>query len=203
MIRKVPVVPTILVALGVAAMIGLGLWQLQRAKWKEGLIARYSRAADLPPLTWPVVWPKPDALPLFRHATGNCLQVVGKRSVAGANTRGETGYVQVVDCLTGPEGPGMSVELGWSANPNAPVSWRGGPVSGIIAPDRRSQMRLVAATAPPGLEPSRPPAVDSISATTPAGHRGYAATWFAFAMIAALIYVLALRKKLAGQAASQ
>lgn len=203
MTRKVPIVSTILVALAVAAMAGLGAWQLQRAAWKQGLIARYAAAAKMPPVTWPSVWPKPDDLPLFRYATGNCLRVVGKRSVAGANLRGETGYVHVVDCVTGPEGPGMSVELGWSANPNPPVNWKGGLVSGIIAPDRHSQMRLVAASAPPGLERSRPPAVESISATTPAGHRGYAATWFAFAVIAAVIYALALRKRWRSGAAAR
>jgi len=35
-----------------------------------------------------------------------------------------------------------------------------------------------------------------MSSVTPAGHRGYAATWFAFALIALVIYVLAVRKKL-------
>lgn len=192
---RVPIVPTVLVALAVAAMAGLGFWQLDRARWKQGLIDRYAAAETMPPITWPLSWPKPDALPLFRYATGNCLKVVARRTAAGANVQGQTGYVHIADCLTGPEGPGMSVELGWSTNPNAPVNWGGGPVSGVIAPDRRSQMRLVAATPPPGLEPSRPPAVESISATTPAGHKGYAATWFAFAAIAALIYGLALRKR--------
>lgn len=195
MIRRLPIVPTILVALAIAAMIGLGVWQLQRATWKEGLIARYVAAGKLPPISWPVVWPKPDAMPFFRYATGNCLKVVAKRTAAGANLQDRTGYVHIVDCMTGAEGPGMSVELGWSANPSAPINWQGGPVSGIIAPDRVSQMRLVAATPPPGLEPSRPPKVESISATTPAGHKGYAATWFAFAIIAGVIYVLALRRR--------
>ncbi|HEX6072551.1 MAG TPA: SURF1 family cytochrome oxidase biogenesis protein, partial [Sphingomicrobium sp.] len=37
MIRRLPVIPTIVVAAAVAAMIGLGIWQLQRAHWKEGL----------------------------------------------------------------------------------------------------------------------------------------------------------------------
>ena len=55
------------------------------------------------------------------------------------------------------------------------------------------------ATPAPGLEPSRPPAVTSISATSPAGHKGYAATWFAFAAIALVIYVLALRHRWAAQ----
>ena len=39
----------------------------------------------------------------------------------------------------------MSVEVGWSKDPNAKVNWGGGPVSGVIAPDRAHRMRLVAA----------------------------------------------------------
>jgi cytochrome oxidase assembly protein ShyY1 len=83
----------------------------------------------------------------------------------------------------------MSVEVGWSKDPNAKVNWAGGPVSGIIGPDRVTRMRLVAASAPPGLEPSAPPSIRSI----PNNHRSYAMQWFAFAFIALVIYVLALR----------
>jgi cytochrome oxidase assembly protein ShyY1 len=56
-------------------------------------------------------------------------------------------------------------------------------------------MRLVAASAPPGLEPSRVPDSSTVSPVTPAGHRGYAATWFALAVVALVIYVLATRKR--------
>ncbi|MGH6659615.1 MAG: SURF1 family cytochrome oxidase biogenesis protein [Sphingomicrobium sp.] len=195
MIRRLPLIPTLLVALAVAAMIALGLWQIQRAGWKERMIATHAKAQSLPPIAWPTVWPRPTALPLFRHATGNCVRAVAKRSSAGQNRSGEIGYVQIVDCATGPEGPGMSVEIGWSKNPNAVSSWSGGLVSGIIVPDQRAQMRLVAATPAPGLEASRRPSAESISSVTPAGHKGYAATWFAFAAIALLIYALALRKR--------
>jgi surfeit locus 1 family protein len=96
--------------------------------------------------------------------------------------------------VTGAEGPGMSVEVGWSKNPNAKVNWNGGPVSGIIVPDRRSRMRLVAASAPPGLEPSKTPDVTTVSPVTPGGHRGYAATWFTLALVGLVIYGLAVRK---------
>ena len=192
MIRRLPLIPTIIVALAVATMIGLGAWQLQRAQWKERLLAQYDRAEKLPPIAWPNVPPKDDALPLYRHATGVCLRTIGGRAVAGENRKGEPGYVQIVDCATGAEGPGMSVELGWSKNPNARPDWRGGPVSGIVAPDRVTRMRLVAATAPPGLEPSAPPSIASISNN----HRSYAVQWFSFAVAALLIYGLAVRKRL-------
>lgn len=194
MTRRIPVVATIIVAGAVALMAWLGFWQLQRAEWKEALIARYVRAEAMPPISWPVVFPSKDQLPLFRHATGVCLQPVGKRAVAGENAAGDPGYVQIVDCRTGAEGPGMSVQIGWSKNPNAKADWSGGPVSGIIVPDRRSGMRLIAATPARGLEASRVPDVATVSPVTPFGHRMYAATWFALALIAAGIYALALAK---------
>jgi surfeit locus 1 family protein len=197
MIRRVPVVSTIVVAAAVALMIGLGIWQLQRAKWKESLLARYSAAQNQPPITWPTTPLTDDQLPLFRHATGVCLRPVGTRAVAGENRAGEPGYVQIVDCATGAEGPGMSVVVGWSKNPNAKVNWRGGPVSGTIAPDSLTRMRLVAGSAPPGLEPAAPPSLAAI----PNNHRSYAVQWFAFAAIALIIYGLALRKRLKGQRA--
>ena len=191
MIRRLPVIPTIVVLAAVAVMIGLGLWQLQRAKWKAGLLARFELAEKGPPITWPTVPLRKDQLPLFRHATGVCVQPIGRRAVGGESAAGEPGFVQIVECRTGAEGPAMSVEVGWSKDPNAKVNWRGGPVSGVIAPDRRSGMRLVAASAPPGLQPSAPPSLDTI----PNNHRSYAIQWFSFAAIALLIYVLAVRKK--------
>lgn len=192
MTRRLPIIPTIVVLAAVALMIGLGIWQLQRAKWKEGLLAKYAAAGTLPPIEFPTVPLRDDQLPLFRHATGMCQRVVGQRAQVGENRAGEPGYAHIVDCSTGAEGPGMSVEVGWSKNPNARVNWTGGPVSGVIGPDRRMRMRLVAASAPPGLEPSAPPSLAAI----PNNHRSYALQWFAFALIALVIYGLALRKRL-------
>jgi surfeit locus 1 family protein len=197
MIRKLPLVPTLIVTAAIAVMIALGIWQLRRAAEKEALLARYRAAQNLPPISFPTAPIHDDELPLFRHATGICLRIVNTRATAGTNRAGDSGYSQIVDCVTGAEGPGMSVEVGWSRNPNAAVNWPGGPVSGIIAPDRKTRMRLVAATAPPGLEPSAPPSIEQI----PNNHRSYAVQWFLFALIALVIYVLALRKKLRQPAA--
>jgi len=192
MIKRLPIIPTIVVTAAVALMIWLGIWQLHRAQWKEGLLARYAQAEKLPPIAFPTTPLRDEQLPLFRHATGVCLRIAGKRAVVGENAAGDPGYVQVVDCVTGAEGPGMSVELGWSQNPNAKFNWPGGPVSGIIAPDHRTRMRLVAASAPPGLQLSAEPSLSSI----PNNHRSYAFQWFSFAAIALIIYGLALRKRL-------
>lgn len=188
--RRYPIVPTILVAAAIAMMIALGLWQLRRAEWKEGLIARYAQAAKLPPIAFPTVPTDSKNLPLYRYATGNCLEVVGRRTVAGSNRGGEPGFAQVADCRTGAEGPGMAVVIGWSKNPRAGASWKGGPVSGVIGPDAVTRMHLVADGAAAGLEPAAPPAVESI----PNNHRSYAVQWFLFALVAAVIYLLALRR---------
>jgi cytochrome oxidase assembly protein ShyY1 len=197
MMRRLPLIPTLIVAAAVAVMIGLGVWQLQRAQWKERLIAQYAQAQKLPPIAWPNTPLRDAQLPLFRYATGVCLRPVARRAVAGENRAGEPGYVQIIDCATGAEGPGMSVELGWSKDPNARFNWRGGPVSGIIAPDRWTRMRLVADGAPPGLQPSAQPSLGAI----PNNHRSYALQWFAFAAIALVIYGLAARKRLKQEAA--
>jgi cytochrome oxidase assembly protein ShyY1 len=192
MIRRLPVIPTIIVAAAVLTMIGLGIWQLSRAREKDALLEQLAAAKDLPPISYPTGPLPEDQLPLFRYATGMCLQPVSKRLTAGRNAQGETGYSHIVDCRTGAEGPGLSVDIGWSRNPNIQVNWPGGAVSGVIAPDSRMRMRLVAATAAPGLQPSAPPTIEQI----PNNHRSYAVQWFLFAALAAGIYLLALRKRL-------
>ena len=188
MIRKLPLLPTILVALAVATMIGLGIWQLQRMREKEALLATYAAAEGKPPIGWPSIPPE-EPLPLFRFATGNCMDVTGFRTTAGQNRQGEPGYLVIADCRTGAEGPGMAVELGWSKNPNAGRDYKGGLVSGMIAPDRQNRMRLVAASPGPGLSASALPS----PATIPNNHFSYAIQWFLFAGIAVVIYLLALR----------
>ena len=193
MMKRVPILSTLLVALAIATMIGLGVWQLSRAHWKEGLLDTYRAAQGKPAVSFPNVPPK-GVLPYYRHATGNCLQVVGWRSIAGENRQGEPGYIRLADCRTGAEGPGMVVVAGWSKNPNAASSWKGGAVSGVIGPDQRNLLRLVSSEGLGGLEPSAPPSLDSI----PNNHRAYAVQWFLFAGIALVIYFIALRRRFSG-----
>jgi surfeit locus 1 family protein len=194
MIRRLPLIPTLVVAAAVAAMIWAGVWNLQRAKLHQAELDAYRTSSRLPPVTFPTVPLKDDQLPLYRYATGNCLRVIGRRTSAGENLAGEPGFAVILDCATGAEGPGMSVEVGWSKNPNASVSWKGGIVSGIIVPDSHSRLRLVAASAAPGLAQGKAP-TPSVT-VSPARNLGYALQWFSFALIALIIYALVMRKKL-------
>lgn len=186
---RLPIVPTLIVAAAVATMIALGIWQLRRADEKRELIAQYERASRLPPIAFPLVPPTGNA-PLYRRATGFCLEPVAWRAEAGRNLEGKTGWSHIATCRTGgSEGPGMQVDMGWSTQSASPSGWRGGEVTGVIAPDRLNRIRLVSASAAPGFLPSAPPAPREMSNN----HLLYAGQWFFFALAAAIIYVLALR----------
>lgn len=191
MTRSRLLVAHLFVALAVATMLALGVWQLSRAHWKDALLARYADAARLPEISYPASAPKGD-LPLFRKASGNCLEVTSTRTAPGTSRDGEPGFAVIAECRTGAEGPGMAVELGWSKNPNARTDFRGGEVRGIIGPDKERLIRLVTIDAAPGLAASALPSLSSI----PNNHRAYAIQWFLFAIAATIIYVVAARRRL-------
>jgi len=194
LVRKVPLIPTLLVAAAIATMIGLGIWQIARLGEKREMLARYGAAQGLPPITFPTMATKGE-LPLYRRASGLCLRVVGWNALAGEDRTGESGYSHFADCATGAEGPGMVVDAGWSRDPNAKSSWTGGMVAGIIAPDRKARLRLVSAEGLGGLQASAPPSPASI----PNNHLFYAIQWFFFAIAAGVIYAIALRKRWKGE----
>lgn len=189
--RRLPLIPTIVVVAAVATMIALGVWQIRRAEWKEGLLARYAAAQGLPAIGFPTI-PLKGEPSLYRRASGLCLRVVNWNATAGQDRTGEPGYSHFASCSTGAEGPGMVVDAGWSKDPNAKSSWTGGVVSGVIGPDRKAKLRLVSGEGLGGLVASAPPSLGSI----PNNHRFYSAQWFFFAIAALVIYILALRKRL-------
>jgi surfeit locus 1 family protein len=186
--RRVPLLPTALVAIAVALMIGLGIWQLHRLHWKETLLARYAAATGKPAVTFPRI-PNDQSM-LFRRSEAFCLQPVGWRASAGRNRAGEPGWRHVADCRTGAEGPGIAIDMGWSRQSTDP-QWKGGAVAGTIGPDRGGQILLVSDEAAPGLEPSARPSLDDI----PNNHLAYAVQWFIFAGLAVIIYGLLLRRR--------
>jgi surfeit locus 1 family protein len=200
---RFPLVPTILVAAAVAAMIALGFWQLRRADEKDMLRARYARNAALPQIALPS-GAVPDGTLLYRRATAFCLEPTAWRLTGGRSAAGTAGTRYLAECRTGVEGPGFVADMGVSTNPRANPTWKGGEVTGTIVaePSRLSlAQRLRGATAParpmivaeraaPGFEPSAPPSPD-----VPNNSFFYALQWFFFAAAAAVIYVLALRRR--------
>jgi surfeit locus 1 family protein len=187
--RKLPLLPTLIVAAAVATMIALGVWQLQRKHWKESLIARYQAAEAV---SVDVPWPRSPAeteRALYRHARLFCDRVTGVSAIAGRSAGDVAGWAHVAKCqLSG--GGEADIALGWSREP-ADVAWSGGEVSGFVAPAGKGGARLVAAPPKAGLAQLAAP--DPLD--LPNNHLSYAVQWFFFAATAAVIYVLALRKR--------
>lgn len=198
--RRLPVVPTILVALAAAAMVATGLWQLLiRLPEKEAYLALLAANPAKPPIAFPDP-PVGDGL-LFRHAAAVCLKP-GGFTTEGA---GRAGFRVLARCATGAAGPGFAIQLGTTRDPHFTPGWAGGPVSGTIshasshvsliaralgqAPPE--ELLLVADRPAPGLAANELPSIDSI----PNNHLAYAVQWFVFAGVAVIIYWLALRRR--------
>jgi surfeit locus 1 family protein len=188
MMRRLPIVPTLVVLLAVGTMIGLGFWQLQRKAQKEQLLARYAAALTNPaPVAFPVAGD--GRAFLYRRAAFDCTVEPGLwDSVAGRNAQGQGGYVHIAHCMA-PGGVPALVQLGWSLDPHPP-EWNGGPVTGRIAPFHKIT-RLVVDPPQAGLDANAQPDPADI----PNNHLAYAVQWFLFAGVALVIYGLALRRR--------
>ena len=203
--RRLPLVPTIVIALAVATMIALGVWQLQRRAEKAAALAQLARNAERPAIAFPYP-PVGDDL-LFRRATATCPRVLSWRSQSGRDAAGRTGWRQLAACGTGAEGPGLIVQFGVSQAADTRPAFAGGAVSGYIshAPSTRpiladifgrapKTLMLVADRPLPGLRANPKPDLSAV----PNNHLAYAVQWFLFAGIALVIYAVALRRRAPG-----
>jgi cytochrome oxidase assembly protein ShyY1 len=203
MIRRLPIIPTLIVAVAAFLMVRLGFWQLDRRHEKEASLAQFAANATRPPLPFIALWPIDDS-DLFRRASATCLEVVGWKAEAGHDRAGGTGWRHIASCRTGAEGPGLTVDMGISQSADAP-KWTGGPVRGRVIWASTGQplvARLFGAAAPPTpmivseiAAPGLTPTADPDPADIPNNHLSYAVQWFVFAGVAVGIYAIALWKR--------
>ena len=197
--RRLPVLPTLVVALAVATMVALGIWQLQRAAWKDRLLADYAAAASLPALDLdPLLDDPPESLPplAFRRVLVTCRVAPAEPDLRGGRSLdGQGGYSHFVPCRPGATGLAgrLTVNAGWRAMPDRDLRVSlAGIVAGTLGMVEEGRpIILTSATAAPPLRPSAAPAIADI----PNNHLGYAFQWFFFAAAALVIYVLALRHR--------
>lgn len=205
MMIRWPVIPTIIVALAVATMIDLGVWQLQRKAEKEAQIALYSVNQRKAAITYPLVGPVADDV-MFRKSSANCAEVISWQTGSGKDSRGRSGIRYIAECKSSmAEGPGLLVLAGVADRPDLKPEWTGGIVSGLIVtePDTRNLLEkalgkdhvlrpmLIATEGVSGLRAASQPKPQDITNN----HLAYAVQWFLFAAAALVIYVLALRKR--------
>ncbi|MFM6930758.1 MAG: SURF1 family protein [Novosphingobium sp.] len=197
MMRRLPVVPTIIVLIAVGIMIRLGFWQLDRLAEKEGELTRLAQNVAAAVIDFPAN--RFDQSNLFRPARLDCRSP-GNFSVQGA---GKAGFRIIATCASG-----ARVQLGTARNPSIKAQWSGGVVTGSIGqvPDSRPmivtafdhaprELMLVADTPLAGLAANPPRSLEEV----PNNHLSYAVQWFLFAGIALVIYLLAVRKRLAAK----
>ena len=195
--KRLPVLPTIVVALAITAMIALGVWQLRRAAWKDALLADYSRAMAMPTVDLDPLLASGRPLPdlSFRRALVTCdARDAAVTAQAGRSIADVSGQAYYVDCRPASSGAAgrLRINAGWADRPDVA---RRLTLSGITAGRLNvvgadGPITLVSATpAPPLTVASAAPAIDAI----PNNHLSYAVQWFAFALTAAVIYLLALR----------
>jgi surfeit locus 1 family protein len=196
--RRVPILATAIVLLAAAAMVGLGIWQLQRREAKHALLASFAHNAALPERA--LALPVRDDM-LFSRVAATCTAPSPPTRSAGRSAGGVSGYRFLVTCREG-----FVVDLGVASDPRVTPNWAGGAVRGVLtrAPDSTSfiarlfgarpnpaPMVVPAAALAPGLSPSRAPD----PANVPDNHLAYAVQWFAFAALALIIYAFALRRR--------
>lgn len=180
-----------MVAVAVPILAGFGVWQLQRAEWKEALLADLARNSSAPRLdlgTGPI----PDTAQ-FRlvRLTLDCRG--GPATLrAGRNLQGQSGYSALTDCRAGRAA--VTRDAGWSPRPDArTLPSVTATFEGRLVKGEGSSWLLVQSTAEPPLVPSAPPGLETISNN----HLSYAVQWFSFAAILSVIYALWLRRWLA------
>ena len=203
MIHRAPILPTIIVATAVATMIGLGLWQLGRARERDLLHERLLERLALPIVEYPYRASSDDDF-LFRRVSARCERVTGWRARGGESTQGKTGWRRIAVCRS-PLDTAFLIDLGIAAEPGGVADWRGGEVRGraVREPDARGpfermfgqerprRLMIVSEQAAPGLAPSKQPNPREESNSS----WSYMVQWFLFAATAVVIYALALRSR--------
>jgi surfeit locus 1 family protein len=105
-------VPTLFTVPGVLILLGLGIWQVQRLHWKEGLIAQRDAAVAAAPVDPPRTLAKARGLEFHHVVAEGVFENDKELFLAAASDGGEPGY-QVVTPLVMTDGRTMLVNRGF------------------------------------------------------------------------------------------
>lgn len=105
-------VPTLFTVPGVLLLIGLGIWQVQRLHWKEGLIAERAAAVVAAPRAPPQTLAEAQALEFHHIVAEGTFENDKELFLAAVSDNGEGGY-QVLTPLRLTDGRTMFVNRGF------------------------------------------------------------------------------------------
>lgn len=209
MSRRIPLIPTVITAIGILILCGLGRWQLERREWKHDLIARLTAAPRLP-----LVTPQE-----FRAAMMGDLSVQYRRASIdchagpkkpydlrpGSSAKGDSGFYVIVSCRPNDLSPDIVAVAGWTRRVDAQdqVINLDRQFTGVVIEKpygkeaNRPRFMLIPEDSVPPLEPPRLPSAEDL----PDNHLAYAGQWFGLAIALAVIYGLWLRRRMVAPAA--
>lgn len=204
MTRPVPIIPTLITAVGIVILCGLGKWQLDRRAWKSDLITRLAAAPNLPEVT-PEEFRAAmmgDTSIQYRRARIDCR--AGPRKPydlrPGSSAKGDSGFFVVVSCRPNSRPPDIVAVAGWTRRVDAKdmVLNLDHQFSGVVIENSYGQaegrprfMLIPDQAIPPLARPQAPSAAD-----LPDNHLAYAGQWFGLAAALAAIYGLWLRRRM-------
>jgi len=210
---------------GTGLLIGLGVWQLQRLQWKEGLIAELDTRLSAPPVAVPSA-PDPERDSLLRvHAAG----ALGARELDVLTSLPPYGPgFRVIAPLKAADGRRLLVDLGYV--PEAMKATTGPRIAGPVevtgalywpdetdsftpVPDRKANiwfardlapmaealgtepLLIIAESVTPGAEWPKP---RRLGVNLPNNHLQYAITWFSLALAWAVMGTMLVRREWRG-----
>jgi surfeit locus 1 family protein len=150
--------PTVATLLGVAVLLGLGTWQVQRLGWKTDLIAHAEAGLAAPPLALQAAGTDLEALD-FRHVTARGTYLHDAAFAFGLSASGGEPGGRLITPLRLDDGRVVLVDRGWLPEallpPNVPeglrpsgqvtlegvARWRGGPGRGWMTPADQPERR--------------------------------------------------------------
>jgi surfeit locus 1 family protein len=105
-------VPTLFAVPGVLILLGLGIWQVQRLHWKEGLIAQRDAAVATAPIAPPQTFPEAQADQFHHIVAEGTFQNDKELFLAASSEGGDSGY-QVMTPLAMTDGRTLFVNRGF------------------------------------------------------------------------------------------
>jgi surfeit locus 1 family protein len=211
-------VPALSTAVMILLLLGLGTWQVQRRAWKLGILEQVAAAERDP-----AVKLRPGLPPFAKVFVTGRLRL-DLAAWYGADVRGDVLGAQLIVPLERADAAPVLVDLGWlpqGARPREPAGES--TVTGFIRPGERPgwfaaaddpARRLFYTLDPPalgaalGLRAAEPFTVVALGQAPPPGapdparhlpslpnnHLQYAITWYALAVVLAVVFVVYVRK---------